>query len=438
MFSSNEVIEAIETNNCFRLLAILGVDDCLDSIHEESGKTVRKLIEESGMDFSGKNRIKYAWGELELTPLESVFIICNPEDKSDIPNLGLLDVILALGADVNREIDEERDTILHRCVRDEVHPLALRRLLKGGGDLARVNRSGLTPLDLADELTKEYLLEIERNIIHSRTIKIQRMWRSKRYEHTIPSIDYSNIYVKSVPPNKEGLREWISKHEPNQIETAKRVASSIQHISFPRFIFGLKMAIEKFNKYLSSLPPSEREFIVLVDSRVLKSGPWVTRLSIPYLKYEYHAVIDTEEINTYEPPPHIHHMIILDDASYTGNLLYETQRKFYGPFLGLNRRYMNLQLHIVIPFTTQRARDRFKEFPSIIHTRELIPKFDRSGTTFIGHTATYFDHKVPSEPSTIGCIENGNLVDGRLSGIQFVERVIPPYKRKEVTTCNIN
>jgi len=237
------------------------------------------------------------------------------------------------------------------------------------------------------------------------------------------------IELQSNPPNVEKMKLWIEKHQKADKKTAEEVVQSIQHITFDRFLFGLKMAVRKFNLYLHSLPEDKRNFVLLVDSRKDKSGPWVTKLAQQFLAYPPSIIINTEELEKFTPPSiDLSHIVLFDDASYSGNLLYKLQDTFYTSFLAKNTKCMNLQLHLIVPFTTERARERFREFPTLLYTQEIIPSFKIKGTFFKGETATYFDHKIPVDLSTIECIDNGKLITGEPSGVAFVEPMIPPYK----------
>lgn len=268
-------------------------------------------------------------------------------------------------------------------------------------------------------------------------IKIQRRWRStKKIESKQVELSHDNLPLvprkplRSNPPDEKKMKLWVEKHKLEDRDTAEKVTHSIQHITFDHFLFGLKMAVKKFNRYLNSLPADKRNYVLLVDSPKDKSNPWVTKLAQQFLALPPALIMRSEELPIFyfNPPKDIDHIVFFDDASYSGNLLYKTQDTFYNTILAKNSKCTNLQLHLIVPFTTERARERFRDFPTLLYTQEVIPSFKIKGTFFKGETATYFDHKIPVYLSTIECIENGKLITGEISGVSFIEPMTPPYK----------
>ncbi|KTD63101.1 ankyrin repeat domain-containing protein [Legionella shakespearei] len=435
---NQKILDAIREQDCFKLLNLLLVHtklpDDFDLIDEHTGKSLLVLIQESSINFSEQCPVEYAWGEVNVTPLQSVFIAVQ---RGDAPDFESLRYILMLGANVNHPINNQGDTILHKLMSLPSHPLALKELIRAGGDIFKKNNQGKTPLDLADEITSKYLLETynQNNPKHNAAIKIQRQWRSRnKLENKSVALTHESLPLfpkrplRSNPPDVKKMKLWIEKHKEEDKKTAEEVSHSIQHITFEHFLFGLKMAVKKFNLYLHSLPEDKRNYVLLVDSRKDKSGPWVTKLAQQFLLFPPSVIINTADPGKFIPTMDLNHIVLFDDASYSGNLLYKLQDSYYTSFLAKYRKYMNLQFHLIVPFTTERARERFKEFPTLLHTQETIPSFKVKNTFFKGETATYFDHKIPVDLSSIECIENGKLITGESSGVVFVEPMIPPYK----------
>ena len=438
---NQKILDAIKEKDCFSLLSRLSMytelPKDLAMIDDNTGKTLQQLIEGSTINFSIQYTVEYDFGEiitLNITPIQSIFTNLQ---KGAVPDLRHLRQILLLGANVNQQIDNEGNTVLHQRILKGIHPIALRELIKAGGDIYKKNNQGKTPLDLADAITSKYLLELnnEFNAEHNAAIKMQRRWRSmEKFKPKSIELIHDNLPLftkkplRPNPPDAEKMTLWIEKHKETDRKTAENVVHSIQHITFDRFLFGLKMAVKKFNLYLHSLPENKRNFVLLVDSRKDKSGPWVTKLAQQFLAFPPSIITSTEELEKFNPSIDLSHIVFFDDASYSGNLLYNTQDAFYTSFLAKNTKCMNLQLHLIVPFTTERARERFREFPTLLYTQEIIPRFKIKGTFFKGETATYFDHKIPVDLSTIECIENGKLITGEDSGVSFVEPMTPPYK----------
>ena len=298
-------------------------------------------------------------------------------------------------------------------------------LLVAGGDYFKKNNQGIAPIELAAEHVVTFINQLiaTRDEEKQSIIKMQR----KQRLHLQKKLESKSIAKPSVklihqllsdeiktpapnPPNKEKMQAWINKHDEKDQKIATQVMTAVQHISHEHFLFGLKMAIKKFNKYLLSLPEANRNYIILVDPRADKSDRWVTKLTENYLCIPPSEIITTDKMVTLEPNKNYHHMVCFDDASYSGNFLHGFLNCIRDKIMPLNNQLMNLQLHFVIPFMTKRSWLRLQSFNDvIIHTQETIPSFNMPETKLRGHTATYFDHKIPEEDiSAIGCIHTEN------------------------------
>jgi len=272
-------------------------------------------------------------------------------------------------------------------------------------------------------------------------IKIQRKWRlhSQSRSKSSPSsivlihklLNRTPEEPSSNPPNKEEMQRWIDRHAEKDKETAKKVIDAVQHISHKHFLFGLKMATKKFNNYLYSLPEANRNYVLVIDKHDDKSSWWVTKLAGKFLAIKPRQIICAQDLDKFEPSDDLYHAVFLDDASYSGNYFSGILNAIQDKMFNGNKDLINLKLHLVIPFMSEESQARFKEFDVKIHHQETIPNFKVSGTLFTAKTATYFDHKIPDKTySTIACIADGTLIDGKESGITFVRPVTPPYKKK--------
>lgn len=286
----------------------------------------------------------------------------------------------------------------------------------------------------------------------SSVIKIQRFFRrhrSRRANNT-EGISLSHAALptvvatpKSNPPQADKIEAWVKMHDWDRQLLARSVASVIHHVSFPHFQFGLKMAIKKFNRHLSSLPIAQQAYGIILDDRPGKSCCWVTKLAEKYLATPPIEILPQssvatmtnisiayhEHASTYVPPTAMKHLVLIDDASYSGGLLSGFLKWYYQIFCVANPAQLNVQLHLIVPFMSTEAKARLTQLGNVlIHSQETLRSFQLKGTAFSGTTASYFDHKIPEGgSSTIQCIADGRLLDNR-RGIRFIELCKPPYK----------
>lgn len=379
--------------------------------------------------------------QLILTPLQYIFEA--PQYNSE-PTLNFvqLRLLLTLGVNVNEPIDEDENTVLHEYLAKNPNLLALKKLINAGGDVNKKNKHGVSPLDKADEYTRKYLQNFfaKKDRQLQATITIQRQWRKKMAsKKTIENqnpVEINHPFLSNPakgpeadnPPDQEKMQLWIDKHQEKDRGTAKKVVNSIHHVSFGHFLFGLKYATKKFNQYLLSLPAHERKYVLMIDARKEKSGGWTTNLAQRFLATPPSDIVLDNKLKQFKPGPDVQHIVIFDDASYSGNFFISFMEQYFER-VEYNHHLMNLQLHLVIPFVTEKALWRFEKHNVVVHSQETMDEFKISGTKFVGPTATYFSHKIACDESTIECIENGKLITGEESDITFVKPVIPPYKK---------
>jgi hypothetical protein len=112
----------------------------------------------------------------------------------------------------------------------------------------------------------------------------------------------------------------------------------------------------KFNRYLLSLPKEKRKYIIAV-SLPDKSYRWVAKLAEKYLQIAPVEIIDFNSLyNEYKPEDSIRHIVIIDDASYSGNQSDAQLKAHRDKGLVQNNNLINLQFHCMIPFMTDFAK----------------------------------------------------------------------------------
>ena len=441
LYNHEKILAAIEKGDCQKLLFYLQSLEDLDHI-DSKGKSLLAIIQESSIDINKSISDEYGNGIIiTQTPLQRLFII-----RSDNP-LEKLQLLLTLGANVNNVLDSKGNNLLHQYVqRRNVHPTVLKMFLSAGGDFLKENAEGKTPIDLAPKEIAIYIKKLlaGQDKKQQDAIKIQRQWRSHSAKKT-ETKSHSPVELKHPllnriaeeptenPPNEEKMQQWVDAHDEKHKETARKVVKAVQYISPKHFLFGLKMATKKFNKYLSSLPEADRNYVLVIDRREDKSGWWATKLAEKHLAFPPKNIITTEEILSFTPSEDCRHMVLIDDLSYSGNFFVDFLTQFREKAVIQNKSLINLQLHLVLPFVGEEAQARFKQFGAMLHCQETIPNFNVPGTVFTAKTATYPAHKNPdSTHSAIEAIDKGTSVDGKETGIQFVAPVTPPYKKKKL------
>ncbi|MCE0724243.1 MULTISPECIES: hypothetical protein [Legionella] len=437
LYGYKKILMAIEEGDIESLIYLLvgfNLEEIIDCCTDD-GKSLQMLIKESTIPIRINERYIDHF-KSRLTPLQKIFKICEGQTH---PPFQLLHVLLQLGANVNKEVDEEGNTFLHEYVSLHIiHPKIATQLFLAGGDFFKKNHRGEMPFDRMAEHEVRFihnLIQMHDKEYHAASI-IQRQWRSlsskKQAPVTIPPFEHP-LLKKPVklpffnPPQVERMEAWVEHHHVMDRVVAREVIDSIQHISHRHFMFALKQAIHKLNKYLYSLPESNRNYVLLLDDRLDKSNLWVTKLAKPYLAFAPKDFVTMSELTSFNPGLDVLHLIAIDDASYTGNFFVHFFMDYYNKTLIQNNRLMNLKCHLVLPFTTNESRLRLKKYDVIVHTQETLPIFSVKGTKFSGKTATFFDHKVPCSQSTIECISKGTLITGE-SGPMFIESIVPPYK----------
>ncbi len=439
-----EILAVIKTGNPQAVIATLynsltSNDELMAT--DEKGKTLLAIIKEAKLDFNQKQPL---FRDIKGTLLES--LIGNNIDNTYYP-FDKLDLILRLGADPNHIIDEQKETALHRYVtQNNIQAKGLKLFIDFGGDFDKKNSEGKSPLDMAPKHVADFIRQYQMKKSNKTLIKAVGKWRQKTElarikKKPLPpvSLPLKNAQAPVAnPPDPALAKQWIAMHKTQEQGLAKQVVSSIQHIPHEHFLFGLKCAVNKFNRYLLSLPKDKREYILALHSDKSKSDHWVAKLAEKYLLFPPKLIIATIEINGFKCDDKTFNLqhIVLIDASYSGNDV-KNQLNGYTKALAKNQALINLQLHYILPFISEPAALRLSQFDNvIIHTQEQIPGFNLKETLFAGKTATYFDHKVPvSGTSTIEAIGEGKLI-GNKPGVLFVKQQTPPYKQKPTSASD--
>lgn len=262
------------------------------------------------------------------------------------------------------------------------------------------------------------------------------------------------VPTRSYPIDPNLLQTWIDSQCTEETrQTANWIASQLRHISFSEFLQNLENSIMDFNHQLVELG-SPAYAIILGTSlgeagyrREPKSNLWVSRLAFPILEQEPRRI----EYDASRARSSITHFVIIDDASYSGNQIFQTllfniQRLLPTWFLD-----DPMTFHLVIPYMTQHAQDLIRQevterFPGVVnlifYTQEILPTFREitirewveqgvseeealaeykilaaefgiPSVSDAEPSVIYFDHKLPDSYSTLYWALKGALAIGR-------------------------
>jgi hypothetical protein len=398
--------------------------------------------------------IDYTYAKYFRTPLEdhlaqeSQYAI-----KGDIAGTKAL---ISLGANVNQKNPEGDNALMYYLKRvagsKKLLSLKIIKFLIAEGSDFSPNNNQENPIDFAKVhfggAVAQYMQKLVPVVTQTENvIKIQRACRKfinqqqslnrpktpEEIAKTVPPHPMLTLQPKipqadnSIDPIK--AQEWVNLHDEEDQRFAKKVLKKIDHVSFERFMFGLKQTIEKWNEFIMSRPASNRDYALLLDQRAEKSSQWVTSLALPYLAHPPSQIILMNEEDLKNVRKDVHHLVILDDATYSGNqvtglldtLLPMRARPEY-------QHLLNKEFHFIAPFISENGKKRLSEREINIIHHETIPNFDNNGLNISGQTATYFAHKIAQEGiSTINIISTGETIRGK-PGIRFIPSTAEPYK----------
>jgi hypothetical protein len=409
---------------------------------------------------------EFFWGRIWQTPLE-----CNLMQESQHGIKGEIETtkaLISLGANVNQKNDAGDNALMcylkrfsfptHGKEKNWPSLKIIRLLISQGADFTPNNKQE-NPLDFAKNKFGEPVSRYMKKLIgedpkSASAIKFQRAWRKLQYQEKNMNnfgknsfgprpaneiVQQFPIHPKlslqpKIPQSDNAIdplkaQEWVNMHDKEDQTLAAKILKKIDHVSFDRFIFGLKASIEKWNTLIMSRPESQRNYAILLDDRDEKSIQWVTSLALPWLAHPPTQIITFGKLETIKKD--IQHLVIIDDAVYSGNqmtgFLDELDRT---RILPQHQHLLNKECHIIVPFISENGKKRLSEREVNIIHHETIPNFKIEGLDIGGQTATYFAHKIAQEgTSTISIISSGETIR-RKPGVRFIPSTHEPYKSK--------
>lgn len=424
---------------------------------QAKGESGKDAIELAASQINKWVEVKYRHIPISIhqTPLSAViFQEAGHGEKGSIDRiLGLI----ALGADVNNKNKAGNNSLMdylwsvkgiQNGSETNWPSLKIIDLLISKGAAFLPNEKNKNPLCYAEkhfgESLKDYM-EKKAKMLQDKeyysAITIQRAWRGMAWKKkgleerkNISAASLHRMLSDSPQTPKADnsmdlalARKWINMHDPEDRPLAEKVLQKIDHVSHERFLFGLRLAIKKWNNLIMSRPLSERKYVILLDPRPQKSIPWVTSFAIPYLAYPPAQVLTLDELPSIQAD--INHIVIFDDATYSGNQMSRCLNSlFQVRILPEHQHFLNAETHIVIPFISEVGKKVLEGMNANVIYHETMPNFELDDVSINGVTATYFQHKIAQEGiSTISLISTGETLRGK-PGIRFIPSTKEPYK----------
>ena len=164
-----------------------------------------------------------------------------------------------------------------------------------------------------------------------------------------------------TPIDKEAAEEWIQAHEGQRERAlARRLVDKLRYVSFKEFTEKLAQSTHQFNKKLSSFPSSEQKYLMLIlRPELKKSDRWVASMAFPELTQWPEEILPdgSQALDYLRKHPEIRHIVIFDDASYSGSQVGKRVRVMDAGLAVLNQEReenglppRQLDVHVIIPF----------------------------------------------------------------------------------------
>lgn len=171
--------------------------------------------------------------------------------------------------------------------------------------------------------------------------------------------------------------EWVSVNDLDQAQAQKAITKATKVGSYNKFVQCLKLAFSDTLQSIYQSPQNEQAYVILADLPD-KSTNWViSHLHDMMSVHPPSNIISRKELRSYlETHPHVKHIVMLDDASYSGVQVFEYISRLSFPDT-------SYQLHVTIPYMTTAAKKRISESlkrlknKTYIHNVELMLSYDQ-------------------------------------------------------------
>lgn len=221
----------------------------------------------------------------------------------------------------------------------------------------------------------------------------------------------------------------------------RKIFENTIHVTFEEFLLNLKICIDKFKSDIGSEP-----FILYtnmeeksVNWNKIKSNSWISLISYPLLKdLDIYIANSREEIINLIDSKKIKNILLMDDASYSGNQFKDSTNFLVSVIWNKDEKprkklvldsdpiwFQDFKINIVIPYISNIALKKisniihedikiynnvimktcndldFSEFESESNYQKLFKRF---GLLYNATTLSYFDHKIADFMSVPGLL----------------------------------
>lgn len=219
----------------------------------------------------------------------------------------------------------------------------------------------------------------------------------------------SSLPPTSNRPNDTGLKQWSdSQITPMLRQISNKMISNLKYISFATFVFQLNHTVQDFHAQSRNEP-----YVILIaedDAHKRDKGcsdDWVVSLAFEKTNLrEPHAILTLDSINEdyLKDNPTIKHVLVLDDAAYSGDQKMRAMRDFFKQCVSVNE----LSVHMGLIYLSEIAKSNIQSInPNLLFlTHENMPsigaalnKHETSYLKKLDNTfdfnlmLTYFDHR---------------------------------------------
>lgn len=260
------------------------------------------------------------------------------------------------------------------------------------------------------------------------------------------------IPAQEYPVDRDVQNRWVTEEMDEEIRALKeKIYSSIDRVSFLRFMAELDRCVEQFN----TIFPQDAPYAVLWDCRPHKSRRWITALILEKLVHKptlttYFSLVDDPDTSSIASKPVVDRIInaglsnivIFDDGCFSGmqiDLDIDTIEIYLKACVLQAKPGYDIEFTytIVVPYMTNYAKQRFEKMRSKLNgrihviTTQIMPTLDElldsadfdiiverlegkvgnceyaqfdsnpltSSIAGTGITLTYFDHHQPDRDS---------------------------------------
>jgi len=316
-------------------------------------------------------------------------------------------------------------------------------------------------LNAIDEIEQSLGKDGFRMPLSSKKAILRTYLRNKNREISLDNIVPRPLLDNAV--DQKTAERWISSLPTQVSPFAEYMLKGIRHVDQAAFEFKLEKAMEEF---LATI--GDESFAVL-NLNAEKSNDWVYELArekgLPEPSHVVGMLEDKTKLKQMIEEGKIKHVVIFDDASYSGSGLADLFHNLVKP-IGMK----GYDLHIVIPFMSKKAKENFVRNKKIIFgdvnlhifqqktigtvgerlqqgfrsgelSPESIARFYDHFETHLGKidqfALTYFQHKIADYESVWHILFNGEIGSTReydtQTNIQFIPETKEPYKEDYIS-----